>query len=250
MLRGFYTIASGMLAQQRNIDLISNNLVNTETPGFRTERMLFSTFRHELMIRKEAYSRTNIGTTDPITLVADVVTLHQSGVFQDTGFAFDLAIDGPGYFKVQGNGDQPYVTRSGQFNMDSEGYLILANKGRVLSKEGEPIQVKNAQFKIADDGTVTNETGKQIGVLDIVSPPLTSDLIRLDDGLYQLRQGVEAEPSKGFRVVQGVVERSNVDYNMEMTTLLEAQRAFQSCSSALQMIDTMNRRAATTIAAL
>jgi flagellar basal-body rod protein FlgG len=239
-----------MLAQQRNIDLIGNNLVNAETPGFRSERMVFTTFRHELMIRQEAFSRTFIGDADPISLVDDVVTLHQSGIYQDTGFAFDLAIDGPGYFMVQGNGTQPYVTRNGQFNMDAEGYLILPNFGRVLDQEGEPILVKNAQFKIANDGTVANEAGKRIATLAIVSPQLVDDLTRLENGMYQLRQGAEAEPSEGFRVVQGVLERSNVDYNMEMTTLLEAQRAFQSCSSALQMIDTMNRRAATSIASL
>jgi flagellar basal-body rod protein FlgG len=239
-----------MLAQQRNIDLISNNLVNAETPGFRTERMVFTTFQHELMIRKEAHSRTYIGTTDPITLVDDVVTLHHSGVYQDTGFAFDFAIDGPGYFMVRGNGEQPYLTRNGQFNMDAEGYLILPNTGRVLDREGEPIPVKNARFTIANDGTVYNEANRRIATLAVVSPPLADDLIRLDNGMYQIRQGAAAEPSEDFRVVQGVIERSNVDYNMEMTTLLESQRAFQSCSSALQMIDTMNRRAASTIATL
>ena len=248
MFRGFYTIASGLLANQRNIDLISNNLVNLETPGYRTERMVFTTFQHELMIRKEAYSRTYIGSANPITLVDDAVTLHHSGLYQDTGFPFDLALDGPGYFAVKGNSDQPFLTRGGQFNMDADGYLILPGMGRVLGQDGNPIQVKNAQFTVAFDGTVNNEAGRRIGVLAIASPPDAEQLTRLNNGMYQLQEGAEMSPSEGFRVVQGVVEKSNVDYNLEMTTFIEAQRAFQSCSTALQMIDAMNRRAASSIA--
>ena len=250
MLRGFYTIASGLLAQQRNIDLISNNLVNLETPGYRTERMVFTTFQHELMIRKEAWSRTFIGTGSPITLVDDAITLHHSGLYQDTGFPFDFAIDGPGYFLVQGNGDQPFLTRGGEFNMDTEGFLILPGTGRVLGTDGNPIQVKNAQFTVLMDGTINNENARRIGTVAVISPPDVEDLTRLNNGMYQLREGADLSPSEGFRLIQGVVEKSNVDYNLEMTNFIEAQRAFQSCSTALQMIDAMNRRSATTIASV
>ena len=249
MLSGFYSVASGLLAQQRNLDLIGNNLVNGETPGFRSERMVFTTFQHELMIRKEAYGRTYIGSASPITLVDDVVTLHHSGLYEETGHAFDFAIDGPGYFVVQGNEAQPYLTRGGQFDMDTEGYLILPGKGRVMGEDG-PIQVNNARFKVLRDGTVNNENGRRIATMSIVSPPLTDDLIRLDNGMYQLRAGAALTPSEGFGLHHGVVERSNVDYNAEMTSFIEAQRAFQSCSSALQIIDAMNRRSASAIASI
>lgn len=250
MHSGFYTIASGLLAQQRNLDVIGNNLVNADTPGYRAERMVFTTFQHELMIRKEAYSRTRIGVASPITLVDDVVTLQNTGLYQSTDFPFDLAIDGPGFFVVQGDGDQPFLTRGGQFNMDTEGYLILPGVGRVLGQDGNPIQVKNALFDVQTDGTVNNESGRRIGVLSIVSPPLVEQLTRLNNGMYQLQEGAELAPSEGYRLVQGVVEKSNVDYNLEMTTFIETQRAFQSCSTALQMYDTMNRRAASTIASV
>lgn len=249
MLSGFYTIASGLLANQRNLDVIGNNLVNTETPGFRSERMVFTTFQHELMIRKEAYQRTFIGSASPITLVDDVVTMHRSGLYQETNFAFDLAIDGPGYFVVQGNGEQPFLTRGGQFNMDAEGYLILPGVGRVLGENG-PIQVKNASFTVNGSGTVNNEAGRRIENLRIVSPSQTDDLVRLNNGLYQLRAGAATQSAEGFRVEQGVIERSNVNYNTEMTTFIEAQRAFQSCSSAMQMIDAMNRRSVSQIASI
>lgn len=249
MLSGFYTIASGMLSQQRNLDVIGNNLVNADTPGFRSERMVFTTFQHELMIRKEAYRRTNIGSASPITLADDVVTLHHSGLFEETGFPFDIAVDGPGYFVVQGNGAQPFLTRGGQFNMDAEGYLILPGVGRVMGEDG-PIQVKNAQFTVSADGTVSNEAGRRIDSLMIVSPPLTEDLTRLNNGMYRLREGAQAQPSEDYRLVQGVVEKSNVDYNLEMTTFIEAQRAFQSCSTALQMYDSMNRKSIMQIASI
>jgi flagellar basal-body rod protein FlgG len=249
MLRGFYTIASGMLAQQRNLDVIGNNLVNSETPGYRAQRMTLTTFQHELMIRKEAYGKTPIGTASPVTLVDDVATLHHSGLFQDTAHPFDIAIDGPGYFVVQGNEAMPYLTRGGQFNMDEEGFLILPGQGRVMGLDGA-IQVGSGPFRVAEDGTITNEAGRRIGALQIVSPPDVSQLTRFDNGLYQLQNLDSIEQAEGLRVLQGVIEKSNVDYNREMTLLIETQRAFQSCSSALQMIDAMNRKAASQIASV
>ena len=250
MLSGFYSIASGLLSNQRNLDVISNNLVNADTPGFRAERMVFTTFEHELMIRKEASGRYPIGSASPITLADDVLTLHHSGVYEDTDFPFDLALDGPGYFVVQGNEEQPYLTRGGRFNMDTEGYLILPGKGRVLGVDGNPIQVRNALFSVNGDGVVSNDAGRRIGTLMVVSPPLAEDLTRLNNGMYQLAADVATQPAEGYRLLQGVIEKSNVDYNLEMTTFIEAQRAFQSCSSALQMYDTMNRKSVAQIASI
>jgi flagellar basal-body rod protein FlgG len=249
MLSGFYTIASGLLAQQRNLDLIGNNLVNLETPGYRGSRMVFTSFQHELMIRKEAYQKAPIGSAAPITLVDDVVTLHNSGLYQETDHPFDLAIEGPGYFVIQGNEEQPYLTRSGQFAMDAEGYLILPGVGQVMGEDW-PIQVKNAQFSVAADGTVNNESGRRIGNLRIAAPPETGALIRLNNGMYQLPADQEAQGAEGFRLLQKVRETSNVDYTAEMTAFIEAQRAFQSCSSALQIMDNMNRKAVSQIAAV
>ena len=250
MLSGFYSIASGLLAQQRNLDVIGNNLVNAQTPGFRTDRMVFTTFEHELMMRREASHRAAIGTGSPITLVDDVITLHHSGLFEETGFAFDLAIDGPGFFTVEGPGGQVYLTRGGQFNMDAEGYLILADVGRVLGRDGNPVRVRNALFTVTEDGTVNSEAGRRIGNIAAVSPPTVEDLVSMDNGLYQLQDGAEAAPAAGFRMMQGVLERSNVDYNREMTTFIETQRAFQACSTALQMIDGLNRRSVAQIASI
>ena len=249
MLRGFYTIASGLLAHQRNLDVIGNNLVNAETPGFRAERMVFTTFQHELMIRKEALGRAGIGMGSPIALVDDVLSLHHTGIYQDTGHPFDFAIDGPGYFVVQGNGPQPFLTRGGQFAMDDEGYLALPGVGRVLGENG-PIQVNNERFAVMGNGTVNNEAGRRIDAIRIVSPAQPGELARLDNGMYIAQGGAELAPAEGYWLYQGIAEQSNVDYNREMTTFIEAQRAFQACSSALQMIDAMNRKAASQIGAV
>ncbi|MDR1194052.1 MAG: flagellar hook basal-body protein [Peptococcaceae bacterium] len=249
MLNGFYTIASGMLAQQRHLGLIGNNLVNMETPGFRGERMVFTTFQHELMVRKEAYSRTPIGSASPITLVDDVITTGNSGVYRQTDHPFDLALDGPGYLAVTGNEGQLYLTRNGQLDMDTEGYLILPGVGRVQGMDG-PLQIRDAGFTVLPDGTVNSSAGRRLGTLRVVSPPADTRLTHLSNGMYQLPDGTEPETAVGFQLLQGTRESSNVDYNREMASFIEAQRAFQSCSSALQIIDNMNRRSAGQIAAV
>ena len=247
MLSGFYSIASGMLAQHRNIDLIANNLVNMDTPGFRAERMVFNTFRHELMIRQEAGRRTFIGATSPITLVDDVLTLHHSGLYEQTGHPFDLAINGRGLFVLEGDEGQTYLTRGGQFHMDEGGYLVRLGIGRVMGQNG-PVRVQNARFSVQPDGTVLNQDGRRIDALLIADTPELGDLERLRNGMYQMPEGEDWVAAVGFQLQQGVLERSNVNFNTEIANFIEAQRHFQAASSALTMIDAMNRRAVTQIA--
>ena len=176
MLAGYYTIASGMLTRQRELDTIGNNLINVQTPGYRADRLLITSFEQELLTRQEKYNTQTLGNGKAATsgVVDDVVSLFHSGTLQETGRTMDLAINGEGFFQVRGEDGAAYLTRNGQFDIDQQGYTIL----------------------------------------------------------------------------QGKIERSNVDMNQEMTTLIESQRGFQACSSALQTIDALNRKAASQIAAL
>lgn len=246
MLAGYYTIASSMMTQQKKLDVIGNNVVNSQTPGFRADRVMTSTFDEQLALRLEAYNTGAIGTNYPMTIVEEVPTVFHSGNVKDTGRNFDLAINGDGYFNIQAGDQGVLLTRNGQFDADEQGYLVLPGVGRVLGENG-PIQVFNSNFRLESDGTIYNENGQRLDRLQITIPAEGANAVKLGNGLYRVDQ---TNPVQNTEIIQGSLELSNVDFNREYSLLMEAQRAFQACSSALQVADELNQKAATQIAAL
>ena len=250
MFSGYYTIASGLLTSQRTIDVIGKNLVNVETPGYRGERLISSSFQMELLSRREGGQYTTLGSgvgAGVANIVDSTVTIMSGGTIQNTGRETDIAIGGNGFFNIQGNNGTNYVTRNGNFSIDEQGYLYLPGYGRVLG-EGGAIQVGKAGFTVYEDGTIANSAGQNVGKLRITMPNDNATLERLDNGMFVVTGG--QTNATGYSAVQYSLELSNVDYNQEMLSLIEAQRAFQLCSSALQITDSMDQKAATTIAAV
>lgn len=252
MLAGYYSIASGMMSQQKRLDVIGNNIVNSQTPGYRADRVVFSTFEYELALRQEAYASGQIGSSAPITLVDSVPTLFDSGNLKPTDQPTDMAINGEGFFNLQTSDEQgaaTILTRNGQFEIDDEGYLCLPGIGRVLGSSG-PLKVSTSEFSVQEDGTlVDNNTDKKLGTLLITEPAEGTELEKLGNGMFRVRANGEMTNSQSV-VLQNILEVSNVDFNQEYTSLMAAQRAFQSCSSALQIADELNQKAAAQIASL
>lgn len=253
MLEGFYTAASGILTQQRTIDVLTNNMVNANTPGFQASRVVSTTFEQELLTRMENGNTGVIGKGAPIRLVNEVPVKFENSSLEETGRPFDLAINGDGYFNIQtqdaqGNNEQ-LLTRNGNFDLDELGYLVLRGHGQVLGENG-PIQPSSSSFEVRDNGEVYDEDGKLIDRLLITTPGPEATLEQTENGMFRISDINANQPMDNPQVVQGWTERSNVDLNREYTLVMEAQRAFQACSSALQIIDQINQKAASQIAAL
>ena len=99
MLRGFYTAASGILMQERTLNVLTNNMVNSQTPGFRASRVVSTTFDQEFMTRYERMNGPSaIGVGSPIRVVSDVPTQFDPSSLEETGRPFDVAINGDGFF--------------------------------------------------------------------------------------------------------------------------------------------------------
>lgn len=251
MLSGFYTAASGLLTQQRDLDVIGNNLSNARTPGYRADRTVVSSFERALSVRLEEHGQGGaLGGGAPAAVVDEVVSLFEAGDLQDTGRSLDLAVDGNGFFNIQGNDGNIYLTRSGQFDVDEQGYLVLPGAGRVLGEDGAPIQARGSGLQVERDGTVLDADGNYAGRLLLTMPPEDTALTKFNNGLFTLPAGAGAQQATGYAVQQGVLELSNVNLNQELTNFIATQRAFQSCSSALQIIDGMNQKAASRIASI
>ena len=257
MLRGFYTAASGILTQQRSLDVLANNIANVRTPGFRASRVVSGSFEQELQARMEGQNSALIGSSAPMQVVSEVPTRwFDTSFLQETGSPFDLAIDGEGFFNIQApadadGGEGPrYLTRNGSFVRNGEGQLELEGVGLVLGQDG-PITLEDAGFTVEADGSVYDSEGDYVDQLLVTLPPADVEIRLAGNGLYTA-EALEDNPQVdgSTRLVQGWLESANVDLNREYAAVIEAQRAFQACSTALQIIDKIDQRAATEIAAL
>lgn len=249
MFSGYYTIASGLITSQRNIETIGNNLINVQTPGYRKERIVNSAFEQELMSRTDSSGNTvlgdGIGAT--VAVVGESLTQYNTGIFKETGRSLDVAINGNGFFNILGEDGKTYYTRNGAFDMDKEGYLVLPEAGRVQGQNGD-IRINSSDITIDSEGTVTGSDGSVLGKLLVSSTEDNSVLERTPNGLFTSQTQLNA--STDCELVQKGLEQSNVDMNTELTSLIAAQRSLQSCSSVLKIIDQIDRKAASQIASI
>ena len=245
MNRGFYTVSSGMLVQQRNLNVIGNNVINSQTPGYRAERVVTSTFEQELVTRLESGEYVRIGTADQIATVDTVETVFDESSLYESDNPYDLAVCGDGFFNVS-DGENTFLTRNGCFNIDEEGYLVLDDIGRVQGTNGD-IFVGGSDYRVELNGDVYDHNGAYAGTLVISKPADNAQTIKFENSYFLTDEVVEAEE---YVVRQGVYERANVDMTDEYTRLIEAQAAFKACSTALSIIDQLNSKSASQIASV
>lgn len=254
MVRGFYTMASGMLTLQRSMDAIGNNVANIKTAGYKKKLLTSSTFDQQLVARLEAGNSARIGKGS-IVRYADVLhTDYAQSSLRDTGIPFDIALVGDGFFRLQSQSeelDAPLLTRNGHFVLDEEGYLALEGAGRVLGESGA-IELSTSNFSVDEDGYVYVEgDDSPVERITLAYPSDYENLVTYSEGLYldtnpqQTAAADDATYSTTF--LQGKLEDSNVDMAEEASALMEAGRTFQTYSQALKIIDKINSRSVTEI---
>ncbi|MHB9143854.1 MAG: flagellar basal-body rod protein FlgG [Symbiobacteriia bacterium] len=257
MIRSLWSAASGMLAQQMNVDVISNNLANVSTPGFKKSRvefedLLYQTVRAPQQVGMGQDARTVAGL-DVGLGVRPVATLRDFslGSIQTTGNPTDLAIRGEGFFQVT-DGTRTYYTRAGNFNVDSDGNLANPEGYRVLDTSGNPIHLDTSNldhFEVSQDGTVTltltsgqRQDAGQIGLASFPNPAglqaAGQNLNLTSAASGDAKLGAPGSGSLGM-IATGSLETSNVQVVEEMVNLIVAQRAYEMSSKAVQSSDEM-----------
>ena len=231
---------------QRSLDMAANNIANVKTSGYKPKRLVKTTFNEQL-VRQMNGQTQGLGQGSTISIGTREMTTHGQAPVVDTGQTYDLAINGDGFFVIQGT-DGQYLTRNGHFKRDEEGNLILPGVGQVMG-DGGPVYVDESGFRVGADGIIYDNEDGELDQIQIVEPDAYDNLTFYDNGTYGAGGGVtltQVYPT----VYQGKLEQSGVNLNNEMTRAMEVQRAFQSCGKALTIIDQMNQKTANEIGKL
>ena len=246
MFQGFYTLGSAMISENRNLNVISNNMANAATTGYKSDKYIASTFREEMLYRSGNITpnkRSPIGTTAMIQATNDRVTSYEQGILEPTDMPLDFAISGEGFFMVQTEDNETLYTRNGSFITDDEGYLAVPNIGRVLGTNNAPIRVDTDALVVDTDGTVRGEeTGTVYGTIGLADfEDYYEGLIKGDNGTFTAQEGAAARDTDA-QIVQGMLERSNTSMVEEMTSMMSAQRYLQAAAQLIKMYDQLNGR--------
>lgn len=239
MFQGFYDLTSNMITQNRNMNVISNNMTNVSTPGYKSDTVVQSTFRDEMIYRFDKYGRTPVGVSSRVDTAAERVTDHSEGAMKETGRNLDLALAGNGFFVIQTQNGNVY-TRNGSFNIDDQGYLRLDGVGRVMGTNG-PIRLNTDDVVVDGQGNIrSNENGQYFGRLRLVDFANYGQLTKITGGVFR----ANGQPQNADAAVrQKFVEDSNVSMIDEMTAMMTGQRALQSSAQVLKMYDQLIAKA-------
>lgn len=237
MDNALYVGLSRQMTLRRELDIVANNIANANTTGFKTE---------DLMVRTEAAkpART-LGGTNPVKFVLDdgVSRDFTPGAMVKTGGGFDVAIEGQGFFKIQAGGGERY-TRDGRFTTSAEGKLVTQSGAPVLDESGGEILIdsKLGAVSIGKDGTLS-QGAIRVGKIGVVRADDLSALSKDGDNLYRNTSNAALQPAPDAVVHQGMLESSNVQSVVQITKLIEVQRAYESMAKMMDNTAELTRSA-------
>ena len=252
-MRALAIAATGMAAQQLNVEVISNNIANINTTGFKRARAEFT----DLLYQAERLAGTpSRGGAELVpegahvglgVRTAAVRNLHIQGALTQTGNALDMALNGTGWFQVTGANGESLYTRAGALSKNANGQLVTSDG--YLMQPTVTIPVTSAKVVVSASGLVTSTDGAgvttQIGQLTLANfvndaglEPLSSNLFRETPASGTPTTGVPGENGLAS-IQQGYLENSNVDPVKEITELISAQRAYEMNSKVIQAADDM-----------
>jgi flagellar basal-body rod protein FlgG len=253
MTKALYTAATGMEAQQQQIDNIANNLANSNTVGYKRSRLEFQDILYQNLRVPGAAS--NASTTLPVGLQIGLGTrviaserVFLQGDFQQTNNPLDMVIEGNGFFKVRlSNGEIAY-TRAGSFHLNAQGQIVTAT-GESL-EPAVTVPANATSISIGTDGTVSvtvpgQANAQNVGQIQLASFPNPAGLESIGRNLFK-ETAASGQPTTGApdanglgRINQGYVEGSNVNVVEELVAMIAAQRAYETNSKVITAADRM-----------
>lgn len=235
---GMYISAAGAQAQSQRMQVLTNNLSNVDTPGFKQELAVLQARHAEAIEQGDAAAGS--GDMNDIgggVQVAETITNFAQGTLQPTGNPTDLAIDGDGFFLLEKDGEH-LLTRAGNFHFSSQGRLETELGDSVLSAAGGPVQINpTLPWRILENGSVLQE-GTEIP-LALVRPQSHGDLVRAGQNTFYPLAEVLPVAQDQRRIQGGFLEKSSVNPAIEMMDMIETSRAYEANVRLIQNHDHM-----------
>jgi flagellar basal-body rod protein FlgF len=233
---GLYLSAEGAYAQSQRLDVLSNNMANVATPGFKRDVALFQcrlTQAQQEALPPAANGLDQLG--GGVRMMA-TATDYSMGPLQQTKNDGDMAIGGDGFFMVR-HGNRDFLTRAGNFQMTATGQLVTQNGDAVLSEDRNPIEIdpEGGPWQITPDGGMS-QAGDVIK-LAMVRPRSMGDLAKIGDNLFAPLAPTQPVPDEQRQMLWHSLEQSTVKPSAEMMELIEASRAFEMNVSMIHTQD-------------
>ncbi|MBF0541191.1 MAG: flagellar hook-basal body protein [Nitrospirae bacterium] len=223
MYKGIYLALSGAVLKERQLEVISQNLSNANTNGYKKDKIAF---RDYLIQQHNGLNEDQEGKT--MADMSEVVTDYSPGAFRKTGNNLDIAIDGSGFISLE----HDQFSRRGDLKLDNEGYLTSNTGARVQGENGD-IKLSGSNVQILGNGEVFVDgvVADKIKIVDFDNP---KTIRKVGEGVFV--SDVPGKPSKSV-VQQGFLETSNVSAIKEMVTMISSMREFESFQKTIQAFD-------------
>lgn len=245
MLKGLYTAYTGMLNEQNRMDIMTNNLANASTVGFKKEGSTSQSFNSILAYKLKDSSvglgrSENIGANTPGVKIGENYTDYTQGSFRVTGNTFDLALTDNGFFAVEftnkaGETSTKY-TRAGNFTLNKDGYLVTSDGDYVLDTANRRIKLDPLkESAVLTDGTITQD-GTQVAKIQIADFENYDYLTRYGETYFEPVEGAKSVASRA-EIQSGYLEMANVQVVSEMVNMISITRQYESNQKILQTYD-------------
>ncbi len=241
MISGLYSAISGSIAQERRLEIISNNLANMSTAGYKRDIPLFKAVLSNTQNQiQEAPGIAFISLEEKSPLFKNassfvvldkIATDFSQGLFKETGNKLNVAINGDGFFVIETPQGTRY-TRQGNFSIDNSNRLVTQEGHPVMSSANNEIIIDGKSIEIGDTGEISVD-GKIVGSLNVVNFPKPYSLKKIGNSLFTSTEG--SSQAKEYGVKQGFLELSNINVIKEMVQMIDTLRSFQSYQKVIQM---------------
>lgn len=245
MVKGLYTAYTGMINEQHRMDVLTNNLANADTNGFKKEGATSQSFdsilAYKIKDASEGYETTKrIGTNHPGVKIGEGYTDFSQGPLKTTANTFDLALTDAGFFAVEftnkaGDTSVKY-TRDGNFTLTQEGGLVTQDGDPVLDENGQPIVIDPLQTAEINTSGQIIQNGRVVATIQVTDFEDYNYLERYGENYYQPVEGAEEKEAAG-QVYSGYLETSNISVVSEMVNMITVSRAYDSNQKVITTYD-------------
>ena len=246
MLRGLYTAYTGMLNEQYRLDIMSNNLANADTVGYKKEGSTSQAYSEVMAVKiKDTTENPNtpkqLGNMSLGVKIGETYTDFSQGSFRETGNTYDLALSGDGFFNIEftnkaGETSTKY-TRAGNFTLTKDGYLVTKDGDFVLGENGKiQLSTTAGNTVVSQDGSIYQD-GELVAKLKITEFEDTNYLTHYGENMWDAKEGAVAEDATDAKVHQGYLEMSNISVVTEMVNMISIQRQYEANQKLITTYD-------------